>query len=322
MTMRSGWWTKLAARSWRMPRLRPACLRLATVSAILYTGAAVARGGAPPDVDAPPPQVTEHINKDQRQKVYLLDLIPRQCTGKGTAEYSCWEVYPTAWQALDKSKKGISLVIRLWVNAGPPPFKDCDLEILIDGTASTVKGVQFQPERLSIEGATATVNDYSLVRTLALASDVTLAADVTPRVQITFTPEMQRAIYAVYSRYNTLEAPGSRLEQLNAKLSDLVKRMSDANAQYPPVSAQDCTTMACLNKRRSLLTTMLSLGQSVGLVLDEKIAYLTANPQGFGAGQEKSRAIASRTQLNEATKNAKVSLEDVNKKLASRGGAR
>jgi hypothetical protein len=288
---------------------------------MLYAGAIAAWGGAPPETEARP-QVTEHISKELQQKVYVLDLIPRQCTGKGTSEYSCWEVYPTAWQALDKSRKGISLVIHLWVNEGPPPFKDCDLEMFIDGAASKIKGVHFQPGSHFYEGATVAVNDYDLVRTLALANDVVLAADVTPRIQITLTPEMQRAIYAVYSKYNSLEAPGSRLEQLNAKLSDLVKRMRDANNQYPQVSAQDCTTVACLNKSRSVLTSMLSLSQSVGLVLDEKIAFLTANPQGMGAEQEKNRAIESRAQLNEAIKNAKASLEDLDKKLASRSGAR
>jgi hypothetical protein len=194
--------------------------------------------------------------------------------------------------------------------------------MFIDGTASRIKGVHFQPGSHFYEGATATVNDYDLVRTLALANDVVLAADVTPRIQIALTPEMQRSIYAVYSKYNSLEAPGSRLEQLNAKLNDLVKRMRDANDQYPQVNAQDCTTVACLNKSRSVLTSMLSLSQSVGLVLDEKIAFLTANPQGMGAEQEKNRAIESRAQLNEAIKNAKASLEDIDKKLASRSGAR
>ena len=166
------------------------------------------------------------------------------------------------------------------------------------------------------------MNDYDLVRTLALANDVILAADVTPRIQITLTPEMQRSIYAVYSKYNSLEAPGSRLEQLNAKLNDLVKRMRDANDQYPQVNAQDCTTVACLNKSRSVLTSMLSLGQSIVPLLDEKIAFLTAHPEGMGAEQEKNRSIESRTQLNESMKNAKALLEGVDKKLASRSGAR
>jgi len=321
MAMESGLSSALAARLWRIPRLRPACFRLATVLAILYAGAIAVWGGAPPEAEAQL-QVTEHISKELQQKVYVLDLIPRQCTGKGTSEYSCWEVYPTAWQALDKSRKGISLVIHLWVNEGPPPFKDCDLEMFIDGAASRIKGVHFQPGSHFYEGATATVNDYDLVRTLALANDVILAADVTPRIQITLTPEMQRSIYAVYSKYNSLEAPGSRLEQLNAKLSDPVKRMRDANTQYSQVNAQDCTTVACLNKSRSLLTSMLSLGQSIVPLLDEKIAFLTAHPEGMGAEQEKNRSIESRTQLNEPMKHPKALLEGVDKKLASRSGAR
>jgi hypothetical protein len=291
------------------------------VLAILGAGAIVAWGSAPPETEVAP-QVTEHIDKDLQQRVYDLDLIPRECTGKGTKEDSCWEIYATAWQALDKSRKGINLVIHLWVNEGPPPFKDCDLEMLIDGATSRVKDVHFQPERLFIEGATATVNDYDLVRTIALANDVTLAADVKPRVQIAFTSEMQKAIYAVYSKYNSLEAPGSRLEQLNAKLSGLVKRMGDANTQYSQVNAQGCTTAACLNQSRSLLTSMISAGQSIGPLLDEKIAFLTANPEGMGAEQEKNRSIESRTQLNESMKDAKALLESVDKKLASRGGAR
>ena len=194
--------------------------------------------------------------------------------------------------------------------------------MLIDGTTSRIKGVHFQPGSHFYEGASATVNDYDLVRTLALANDVVLAADVKPRNQITLTPEMHKAIYTVYSKYDSLEAPGSRLEQLNAKLSDLVKRMRDANIQYSQVNAQDCTTVACLNESRSLLTSMLSLGQSIGPLLDEKIAFLTANPEGMGAEQEKNRAIESRTQLNESMKNAKALLEGVDKKLASRSGAR
>jgi hypothetical protein len=90
--------------------------------AILYAGAIAAWGGAPPETEAPN-QVTEHINTVLRQKVYSLDLIPRQCAGKETSEYFCWEVYSTAWQALDKSRKGISLVIHLWVNGGPPRLR-------------------------------------------------------------------------------------------------------------------------------------------------------------------------------------------------------
>ena len=319
--MESGLSSALAARSWRIPRLRRACLRLAAVLAILYAGAIAAWGGAPPEIGAAP-QVTEHISKELQQKVYVLDLIPRQCTGKGTSEYFCWEVYPTAWQALDKSRKGISLIIHLRVNGGPPPFKDCDLKMLIDGATVRMKGIHFQPGNDFIEGASATVNDYDLVRTLALANDVILAADVKPRIQIALTPEMQKAIYAVYSKYNSLEAPGSRLEQLNAKLSDLVKRMRDANTQYSQVNAQDCTTEACLNESRALLTSMLSCGQSIGPLLDEKIAFLTADPEGMGAEQEKNRSIESRTQLNESMKNAKALLEGVDKKLASRSGAR
>src|ERR1035438_4396065 len=73
----------LAARSWRIPRLRNACLRLAAVLAMLYAGAIAAWGGAPPAIEAAP-KVTEHIRKELQQKVYVLDLIPRQCTGKGT----------------------------------------------------------------------------------------------------------------------------------------------------------------------------------------------------------------------------------------------
>ena len=108
--MESGLSSALAARSWRIPRLRSACLRIAAVLAMLYAGAIAAWGGVPPAIEAAP-QVTEHISKELQQKVYVLDLIPRQCTGKGTSEYFCWEVYPTAWQALDKSRKGISLII-------------------------------------------------------------------------------------------------------------------------------------------------------------------------------------------------------------------
>jgi len=252
-----------------------------------------------------------------RQKVYVLEPIPRQCTGKGTDEYSCWEIYPTAWEALDLSHKGIRLTIHLWVNDGPPPFKDCDLETLIDGETTTIKDVHFQPGSHFFEGATATLDDYELVRMLALANDAAVAADVKPSVQIALTSETLKAIYAIYNKYNSLEAPGSRIEQLNAKLNDLVKQMRDANDQFPQGSLQDCKTVACLDKTRSALTSMLSLSQSFGLVLDEKIAYLIANPQGVGAEQEKNRAIESRTELNEAIQNAKVSLDDVNKKLAS-----
>jgi hypothetical protein len=57
-------------------------------------------------------------------------------------------------------------------------------------------------------------------------------------------------------------------------------------------------------------------------LLDEKIAFLTADPEGMGAEQEKNRSIESRTQLNESMKNAKALLEGVDKKLASRSGAR
>src|ERR1039457_5701746 len=143
MTIRSGLSSELAARSWRIHRLRPACFRLAAVLAMLYAGVIAAWGDAPPEAEAQL-QVTAHINTELRQKVYVLDLIPRQCTCKGTSEYSCWEVYPTAWQALDKSRKGIIHIIHLWVNEGPPPFKDCDLEMLIDGATSKIKGVHFQ----------------------------------------------------------------------------------------------------------------------------------------------------------------------------------
>ena len=61
---------------------------------------------------------------------------------------------------------------------------------------------------------------------------------------------------------------------------------------------------------------MMGCGQSIGAVLDEKIAFLAANREGMGAAQERSRSVQAREQLNESMKNAKALLDSLNKKPA------
>jgi hypothetical protein len=198
-----------------------------------------------------PPEIIEHTNQPLQQTVYGLRQIPQECTGKGTTHYVCWEVYPTAWQAWNKSRKGINLVIKLWVNNAQPAFTDCDMEVLIDRTISPIKAVHFQPGSHPFEGSTATLKDYELVRILALANNAAFSADAKPRLVMKVTLEMIRAIYAVYDRYKSLDAPGGRLEQLNAKLSDLTQKMRDYNAQFALASNQHCTTEVCLNQSKN-----------------------------------------------------------------------
>src|SRR5665213_138927 len=112
-------------------------------------------------------------------------------------------------------RKGISLNVNIWQSDASRYVTNADLELIIDSQVYELKKVNFQLGAHNYEGATATLNDYRLVQMIAHGNDEWFTANVTPKIRVKLTPEMLLAINAIMERYNSLESPGSRPEQVD-----------------------------------------------------------------------------------------------------------
>jgi hypothetical protein len=285
-------------------------LRMAAILLLAFLGTTAAQADSSTEI-------IEHTDAAHQQRVFGLREIPRQCDSNAYSRTACWEIYPTAWQALNKSKKGISLTINIWETGDPRYFTSADLEIVIDTRVFKLMGVHFQPGSHSYEGTTATLNDYRLVQMLAHGNEERFTASVTPEIQVKLTAEMLAAINAILDKYSSLDSPGSRLEQVDARLDGLTQEMSNYSKQWPKLEIGDngCTRENCLVQRKKLLAAMLECGESTGVLLDEKIALLAADPQGIGVAEERNKTLAKRQQLTEEIGDAKRKMSETDKKL-------
>lgn len=282
-----------------------------------------------------PPQVLENANAALQQNLFSLRRVPRECQGVAPHEM-CWEIYPTAWQSYNKQKKGISLIINKWESdvVRNTTATDLRLTFVIDDKVTDLKKVHFQSGTHSFDGVTTTLNDEQLVRSIADGAQVWLGAGseawyathLDPQMRLKLTPEMMASIEAVLNKYDSLDSPQSRLEKANAKtlgslneqLSGLTEELQVTVKEWRTVRVRDqgCNAASCLNQDKAAATAVLQCGESIGKLLDEKIALLGTQPQDAVVLKEESESLDNRDRVRTMVNNSKAVLAVIDKKLA------
>jgi hypothetical protein len=282
-----------------------------------------------------PPQVIENTNAALQQNVFSLRRVPRECTGIAPQE-TCWEIYPTAWQSYSKEKKGISLTINLWVSDAAQNTKGTVLKLTfsIDGNMIDRKNVHFEPGSHSFEGATATLNDEPLVRSIGNGAEVWLGAGtetwyathLNSQMTVKLTPEVLTGIEAVLNKYDSLDSAETRLQRLNAKrlesvndqLSGLALEFLTSLKRWQALQLHDpgCNAASCLNEQKAAMTAVLHCAESISKLLDEKIDLLASQPQDSVILKDTKESTENRDKTRILVNNYKAVLATLDKKLA------
>jgi hypothetical protein len=179
--------------------------RLLPLLALLFAATSIASAK---NKDAPPTIV--EVRDVPMQKLYFEDnKPPRDCNGGPMLPgRACLMMRPVAWQAFNKTQRGISLVIDLWGDkmsgVDAMSFTTAAVTIAVDENVIELPAQDLPWDLDGSGGRSSAIENESLLRMIAAGSEVWVTVHAGTRVSQKLSPKTLESIKAVLKVYDSL----------------------------------------------------------------------------------------------------------------------
>jgi len=132
--------------------------------------------------------------------------IHSQCTTAALLARTCWKVWAAASQTFDKRAKNLKVLVNVTIpSSSSNDFTYAALVFAIDGEVTQIPATDWTGSDPYIYGRTATIEDESLARKLARATEVWVTVLLENRISVKLDPKQIAGISAVVNAYDSLD---------------------------------------------------------------------------------------------------------------------
>ena len=153
-----------------------------------------------------PPKVVASRDVPLQRTGFYPAKIHSQCTTEALFAQTCWKVWAAASQTFDKQTKNLKLLVNITIPASSNNvFNYAAIVFAIDGEVIELPAMDWAGSDPYIYGRTAAIENESLVRKLAAATEVWVTVLLDSRISVKLNAKQLAGVSAIVNAYDLLE---------------------------------------------------------------------------------------------------------------------